>query len=440
VQSAPGLFRAMMVTTEPEMEKQSAPGTLVLQVIGVGGAGCNAVSQLCHDEFEKVRFAVCNTDAAALARSVVETKLVLGAKSTRGLGAGGDPERGRAAALEEAERLRALCAGVGVVFLVAGLGGGTGTGAAPVLARMAKEAGALVLGIVILPFECEGSRRNKQAQAGFQELRAAADAVICLPNQKVFRFIDENTSVVDAFAITNEFVAQAIRAIYRLLTRPGLINVDFGDLAAITCGKHSETSLATAEASGESRAREVVEKLLCHPLLETTQPLAEASAVLVSIAGGLDLTMGEVNRIMEQVNRHCEQAHIILGAAIDDNLAGRISVTLLASAPGAAPVSDLPPAQPLAREAGEPGSPFAARPGARPVIVPGPPHESALEPAAPATPNANGRVKRAASRMRQGQLPLEIVSKGRFEKSEPTIFQGQDLDVPTYIRRGIALN
>jgi cell division protein FtsZ len=293
---------------------------------------------------------------------------------------------------------------------------------------------------VILPFECEGTRRHKQAQAGFQELKAAADAVICLPNQKVFRFIDENTSVVDAFAITNEFVGQAIRAIYRLLTRPGLINVDFGDLAAITRGKHSETSLATAEASGESRAREVVEKLLRHPLLETTQPLAEASAVLVSIAGGLDLTMGEVNRIMEQVNRHCEQAHIILGAAIDDNLAGRISVTLLASATGAAPVSELSPTQPLAREAAEPGSPLAGQPGTRPLIVPGPPHESAMEPAAPATPNANGRVKRAVSRMRQGQLPLEIVSKGRFEKSEPTIFHGQDLDVPTYIRRGIALN
>jgi len=427
----------MLTTTSQVMEKQ----TLTLQVIGIGGAGCNAVTQLPRQEFDHVRFAVCNTDAAALARSGVDSKLVLGSKSTRGLGAGGDPDRGSAAALEEAERLRALCVGAEVVLLVAGLGGGTGTGAAPVIARFAKEAGALVLGIVILPFECEGTRRQKQAQAGLQKLKQAADAVICLPNQKVFRFIDENTSVVDAFAITNEFVAQAVRAIYRLLTRQGLINVDFGDLCAVTCGKHSESSLATAEAAGENRAREVVEKLLRHPLLETTQPLTEASAVLVSIAGGLDLTMAEVNRVMEQVNRHCEHAHIILGAAIDDTLTGRISITLLASAPGStASSAESNASQAPLRDLGDLSSPLSSRPSNRPVIVAGAPHESTLEPVAPANGNAAPRAKRAMNRMRQGQLPLEIVSKGRFEKSEPTIFHGQDLDVPTYIRRGIALN
>src|SRR5256714_6792435 len=170
-----------------------------------------------------------------------------------------------------------LCEGAGVVFVVAGLGGGTGTGAAPVVARIAKEAGALVLGIVILPFDCEGSGRQRQAQLGFEDLKQAADAVICLANQKVFRLIDEHTSLVDAFAITNGFVAQAVGAVYGLLTRPGLINVDFADLCAVTQGKHAETSLATARASGEGRSREVVHKVLAHPLLDSNHSLAEAA-------------------------------------------------------------------------------------------------------------------------------------------------------------------
>ena len=276
--------------------------SLAIHVIGVGGAGSNTVSQLNGQQFENVRFAVMNTDAAALGRSAVESKLMIGSKSTRGLGAGGDPQRGRIAAVEDSEKIRALCEGAGVVFVVAGLGGGTGTGAAPVVARLAKEAGALVLGIVILPFDCEGGRRQRQAQLGFEELKQAADAVLCLPNQKVFRLIDEHTSLVDAFAITNGFVAQAVGAVYGLLTRPGLINVDFADLCAVTQGKHSETSLAIATARGESRAREVVEKLLTHPLLDGTQSLAEATSVLVWIGGGRGLTMAEVNRVMERIN------------------------------------------------------------------------------------------------------------------------------------------
>jgi cell division protein FtsZ len=216
-----------------------------------------------------------------------------------------------------------------------------------------------------------------------------------------------------------------------------LIHVDFADLCSVTRGQHSETSLATAEATGETRTRDVVEKLLRHPLLATNRPLAEATSVLVSIAGGKDLTMAEVNRIMEQINRNCDHAHIILGAAIDEQLAGQICVTMLASSPSAALV------EPVALDAAvrdQPaGSPIATRPGQRPVMMQAAPHESAFEPSSNGAVTVN-RPKRPSSRMRQGQLPLEIVSKGRFEKSEPTIFQGQDLDVPTYIRRGIALN
>jgi cell division protein FtsZ len=416
--------------------------TVSIHVIGVGGAGCNTLTHLSAGQFEGVRFSALNTDSAALSRSPVESKLMLGSKSTRGLGAGGDPERGRAAALEDVDRIRVLVAEAGVVFVVAGLGGGTGTGAAPVVARLAKEAGALVLGIVILPFDCEGARRQRQAQLGFQDLKQSADAVISLPNQKVFRLIDENTSLLDAFAITNKFVAQGVGAVYRLMTRPGLINVDFADLCSVMQGKHAETSLATAEARGENRAREAVQKILEHPLVENCHALAEASAVLVSIAGGPDLTMAEINRIMEQINRHCEQAHIIMGAAIDEELADAISVTLLASASNAGSQDNLLPATEgpaIESDQRAVGIAISSRPGRRDVVIPAAPQDLS-GPVAVGTTGNSARPKKQASRLRQGQLQLEVLSKGRFEKSEPTIHQGQDLDVPTYIRRGIPLN
>jgi cell division protein FtsZ len=310
------------------------------------------------------------------------------------------------------------------------------------VARVAKEAGAIVLAIVILPFDCEGARRQRQAQAGFQELKQAADAVICLPNQKVFRLIDEHTSLLDAFAITNQFVGQAVQAIYRLLTRPGLINVDFADLCSVMQGKHAETSLATAEANGENRARDAVQKLLEHPLVENSHLLAEASAVLVSIAGGPGLSMAEVNRIMEQINRHCEHAHIIMGAAIHDELGDNLSLTLLASSPNRTPDEPSVAAAESAlidHDDRAVSAAISTRPGQRRVVIPAAPHELTAQ-AGATIPVPGGRTKKQSPRMRQGQLPLEVLSKGRFEKSEPTIYHGQDLDVPTYIRRGIPLN
>ncbi len=188
-----------------------------------------------------------------------------------------------------------------------------------------------MLGIVTLPFEFEGARRQRQAQFGLRELKAEADGVICLPNQKVFKLIDENTSMDEALKITNELLAQGVRGIWRLVTHTGLINVDFNDLCAVLRGRHEESSLATVEASGENRSHEVVEKLMAHPFLEGGQVLAEADAVLVSLAGGPDLTMAEVNRVMEQINRQCENAHIIMGAGIHEAFAGKLSVTLVAS-------------------------------------------------------------------------------------------------------------
>jgi cell division protein FtsZ len=418
-----------------------------LKVFGVGGAGGNAVDYMAKHDFGGVSFLAINTDARALGQLQLAEKMILGAKLTRGLGTGGDPEMGRAAAEEDVEKIRGLCADADVICVVAGLGGGTGTGAGPVVARLAKESGALVLGMATLPFEFEGARRQRQAQLGLRDLKGAADGVICLPNQKVFKLIDENTSVNEALKITNELLAQGVRGIWRLLTQTGMINVDFNDLCAVVRGRHEESSLATVEASGENRAHEIVETLMKNPFLDAGQVLSEADAVLVSLSGGPDLTMTEINRVMEQINRQCENAHIIMGAGIHEALAGKLSVTLVAS-------------RPKARDERTPNRPGAGShkgameiPDAHEKEIANPtptqrPTSKFIAPAPELTaqqteqlmagkPNSRSRKKGMGM---QGQLPLEIVSKGRFEKSEPTIHHGEDLDVPTYIRRGVALN
>ncbi len=437
---------------------------LTLKVFGVGGAGCNAVEHIArqraaHSEFADVQLTALNTDLQSLLDLSVESVIPLGAARTRGLGAGGDPDVGRAAAEEDAEQLRKLCAGAPVVAILTGLGGGTGTGASPVLARLAKESGALVLAIATLPFECEGARRQSQAQVGLEQLKEAADAVLCLPNQRVLKLIDEKTSLIETFKITNDLLAHGLRGIGRLLTRTGIINVDFADLCAVVRGQHAESAFACAEGRGEHRAREVAEKLLASPLLEAGAVLSVAESVLVSLVAGSDLTMAEVNRVMSQINRACENAHIIMGAAVEADFGDRLSATIIATRrrSGPAPVRIMPTEAAAAREgrAAEAGSPAAAEaapsfdteffekaPTARPAsrFVP-PPPDLSPDKKAQLLAQQNGKNYSAArSKMRQGLLPLEIVSKGRFEKSEPTIYHGEDLDVPTYIRRGVPLN
>lgn len=398
------------------MSPEGSIRKFTIKVLGIGGAGCNAARHFAALNLPDVPCVLLNTDAAALAQATSETKVLLGFKSMRGLGAGGDPERGRQAAEEDRDQVRAICEGADLIFLIAGLGGGTGTGAGPVVARIAKEAGALVLGMVVLPFECEGSRRQRQAQMGLQEFKKAADGVICLPNQKLLQFVDEKTSLPEAFAIGNDWIAQGVRGIWRMLSQPGLINVDFADLCGVLRDRHAEGSLATAEAQGENRSTEVINKLLAHPLIESGQGLAETAGALVSIAGA-NLTMSEVTRIMEQITRHCEQAHVIMGASIDESFGDRLSVTLVASR-----------RESTAAEEPAPNPRMDLKPASRCTNAP------------PPIQLPNGRGRKSPSRMKQTQLPLEIVSKGRFEKSEPTLHHGQDLDVPTYIRRGVALN
>jgi len=426
---------------------ENSPEKTSIKIFGIGGAGCNALNALVSENLTNASLIALNPDAQSLDRCLAPEKFCLGANLTHGLGVGGDPELGRESAEADLESLREFCEGAKIVFIICGLGGGTGTGASSVVARLAKESGALVLGIVTTPFDFEGGRRQRQAQLGLQQLKSVADAVISLPNQNVFQLIDEKTTAVEAFKIANQFLAQGVSGISRLLTQTGLINIDFADLCSVTRSLGAESSFATAHGEGENRAREIVEKLFAHPMLENGDLLEESDSVLVSLTGSADLTMAEINRVMAEIKDHCKSAHVIFGTAIDETFVNRLSVTIIASgrkgreekipvpAPNlrnpVAPVSQETDAQLL-------NASSMVRPPSR-INAPAP-EMSAEKKEHLLARQGGGRRRKVTDRARQSELPLEIISKGRFEKSEPTIHRGEDLDLPTYIRRGIPLN
>ena len=395
------------------LETSSAP---VVKIFAVGNAGSTLLGALSAAEFTGAQFTAVNTDAAALAASSATVKINLENKLMRGLGSGGDPDRGRALAEEQFSTLKAACEGANVVFILAGLGGGTGSGVSPVLAKAAHEAGALVLAFVTLPFDCEGNRREAQAQAALEQLKSTADGVICLPSQKIFKLIDENTSLVETFKFTGGFLVEGVRGVWQLLTRPGLIQVHFADLCALVRERHAENAFAFVEASGPGRAREVVEKILAHPLLDEGRVLAESDAVLVSLTAGKDLSMAEVNRVMEQVKRQCSHAQIIMGAGVNGALKEKLCVTVIAAKQNAAPAG------------------VTSRTETRTA------HSSVAAQREVALPRPVSRTRRPSNKLIQTQLPLNIISKGRFDKSEPTKHNGEDLDIPTFLRRGVPLN
>jgi len=414
-----------------------------IKVFGVGNAGIKIMEQMLKEGHPDLSYVAISTEASALGASAAPEKVHLETKLLRGLGTGGDPERGEAAAEEQAPRLKALCEKTDVVFILAGLGGGAGTGISPVLARVAREAGALVLAFVSTPFQCEGRRRHEFAREGLEDLKQSADGVICQRNERAFKLIDENTSVIETFKITNNLLAEGIRGVLRLLTtKNSLIEIHLSDICALLRDRHAESHFAVAEAMGPNRSREVLDKLLAHPMLDGGEMLADSEAVLVSVMGGPDLAMGEVNRLMEQLNRHCEHGQVIMGAAVDDAFREKLSVTLIVArkTPEQVPEKAKPNVSVEGLDTQLLRHTETVRPGSR--FVPPPPSlpQDKLEQLLARKASGTGRVRKKAPKMRQGNLPLEIVSKGRFDKSEPTIHKGEDLDVPTYIRRGIALN
>ena len=431
----------MNTELQPQPAVAASRQTLRVRLIGIGNAGINVMEQLAT-ESPGLALAAVNTDPSSVNGSSAADKLHLETRPLRGLGTGGDPERGRALAEENLPRLKALCEGMDVVFILAGLGGGAGTGISPVVARAAKECGALALGFVTTPFECEGNRRQRLALQGLEELKEAADGVICLPNEKVCKLIDENTSVLDTFKLSNRLLAEGARGVWHLLTHPGLIEIHFEELSALIREQHSESCFGVADAMGATRSREVLDQLLAHPLLEGGAALAESETVLVSLMGGPDLTMAEVNRVMEQLRQKCGRAQLLMGAAIDEGFRERLAVTIIAARTRPEPEAQVSRA--ADRSEGLENQLLKDAPGHRS-------NSRFVAPPPALTPERFERIRKeqgvgasrgrkSSSKLRQSQLPLEIISKGRFDKSEPTIHKGEDLDVPTYIRRGMSLN
>jgi cell division protein FtsZ len=302
----------------------------VIKVVGIGGGGVNAVNRMIEVGLKGVEFIAVNTDAQALLMTDADVKLQVGTESTRGLGAGANPEVGRAAAHESRDELKESLKGADMVFVTAGEGGGTGSGAAPVVARIAKELGALTVGIVTTPFQFEGTRRGKQADDGVDTLRANCDTVIVVPNERLLEVLDRETSMLDAFRIADDVLRQGVQGICDLITLPGLINLDFADVRTIM--KDAGTALMGIgfSATGENRARDAAERALRSPLIETD--IGGAKGILLSIAGGDDLSLFEVNEAAEVVRQAAtDDTNIIFGATVDDRLTGQVWVTVVAT-------------------------------------------------------------------------------------------------------------
>ena len=302
----------------------------VIKVIGVGGAGINAVNRMIDAGISQVEFVAVNTDIQALQTSDAPVKIHIGRELTQGLGSGSDPEVGRRAAEEAYDQLKQELRGTDMVFVAAGEGGGTGSGAAPVVARIARELGALTVGIVTTPFRFEGTRRRTAAEQGIAELRSACDTTIVIPNDRLLEVLERSTSMLDAFKVADDVLRQGVQGITDLITMPGLINLDFADVRTIM--SNSDTALMGIgfSSSEESRAKEAAERALRSPLID--EEITAASGILLSIAGGDDLTLVEVNEAAEVIRGAAtDDTNIIFGATIDGRLTGQVWVTVVAT-------------------------------------------------------------------------------------------------------------
>jgi cell division protein FtsZ len=305
----------------------------VIKVVGVGGAGLNAVNRMIDAGISQVEFIGVNTDIQALHMSDAPQKIHIGRELTHGLGSGADPNVGRAAADEGYDQLKNALRGSDMVFVAAGEGGGTGTGAAPVVARIARELGALTVGIVTTPFKFEGTKRRHSADLGVQALREVCDTTIVIPNDRLLEVLDRSTSMLDAFKVADDVLRQGVQGICDLITMPGLINLDFADVRTIMSDSGTALMGIGFSSSGESRAKDAAERALRSPLID--EEITGAGGILLSIAGGEDLTLIEVNEAAEVIRAAAtEETNIIFGATIDDRLAGQVWVTVVATGIG----------------------------------------------------------------------------------------------------------
>ena len=504
----------------PERESDIIP----IKVIGVGSAGSNALDRVVLDGMDKSDLVAANTDVQSLASSVAAVKVQLGRSTTRGLGTGGDPELGFSAARESLDEIRAALADARLVFICAGLGGGTGSGAGPVIAQTAREMGALVIVFATMPFSFEGKRRTAQAQESLARFHEIVDAVVCFENDRMGDMVAPKAGIHQAFAVADMTISQSVRSIVNLIQRPGIMRIGFDDLLAALRGGGGRCLFGYGESDSDNRAHEALAQALKNPLMDRGRMLAEASRVLVQVAGGPAMTLSEVEILMRELNKHIsDRTQLLFGTAVDGRMGNRLSVTLISSlaceatepvqtfvaVPAAEPIVRTPePAimSAVVREVPQPETPLPLQPeqqfeAAEPKVelrepeevlhvettpsihslVPpdqveestsiaaegrfqsesqAEPIEEVVEPPPPriippkkkpavaqkpTTPQVlpppespvekRSREKSAAAK--QEVLQFEPVTRGRFEKSEPTIVEGQDLDVPTFLRKNV---
>jgi cell division protein FtsZ len=391
-----------------ELIEKMAPNA-VIKVIGVGGGGGNAVSHMVHANVEGVDFVCANTDAQALKNSGAKFTLQLGANVTKGLGAGANPEVGRQAALEDRERIVELLTGADMAFITCGMGGGTGTGAAPVVAQLAKEMGILTVAVVTKPFPFEGRRRMQVAHKGIEDLGQYVDSLITVPNEKLLSVLGPQTTLLDAFRSANEVLQGAVQGIAELITRPGLINVDFADVRTVM-SEMGMAMMGSGVASGADRARIAAEAAVSSPLLEDIN-LSGANGILVNVTAGMDLAIGEFQEVGDTVKQFAsDDATVVIGTVIDPNMSDEIRVTVVATGLGQAVGFAEKPMK-------------VVRKVAAPQPVPQPPPQ-AVKPVA-REPNYNELDKPAVQRKR-------AVGDGMTGGSESL----EDLlDIPAFLRR-----
>ena len=491
----------------PEKADEDIP----IKVVGVGGAGSNVLDRIVLDGLDKADLIAINTDVQALASSVASAKVQLGRTVTRGLGAGGDPEVGYNAAYESADEIRHALTDARMIFICTGLGGGTGSGAAPAVAQVARENGSLVLAFATLPFAFEGKRRLAQAKEALAKLRENCDAVICFENDRMGDMVAPKAGIHQAFAVADVTISQSVRSIVSLVQRPGLIRIGFDDLLAALRSPSGRCLFGFGESDSDNRAHDALTQALKNPLMDRGRMLADASHVLVQVSGGPGMTLTEVEILMQDLGKHInDDTQIIFGTAVDSRMGNRLSVTLISSLAGDEEEEIAPaPAKKPARAAKPAPPPPMPEPIAisepEPVVAPEPPiweqqqeivpEVVAEEPQPVSEPVAftpeliqsneveardeveapepvevepvsslpeEPEIEEAPSQPRvilprrkptvftepkplvekkphakQEVMQFEPVTRGRFEKSEPTIVEGQDLDVPTFLRKNV---
>jgi cell division protein FtsZ len=375
----------------------------IIKVVGVGGGGGNAVAHMVTSGIDGVDFICINTDAQALKHSKVKASLQIGSNITKGLGAGADPEVGRQAAMEDRDRIVELIEGSDMIFITAGMGGGTGTGAAPIVAQVAKELGILTVAVVTKPFEMEGNKRNALAEQGINELHKYVDSLITIPNQKLLTVLGGDITLLDAFKSANQVLQGAVQGIAELITRPGMINVDFADVRTVM----AETGMAmmgSGNAKGENRARAAAEAAISSPLLEDVN-LSGAHGLLINVTAGMDLRTSEFHTVGETVKQYAsEDATVVVGYVIDHEMSDEIRVTVVATGIGRAQAVAAPVPKPTVVHGG--------RTGRRPV---GPYSYADLE-------NTSALSRRQPRAVGDGIIPTDL--------GDESI-----LDIPAFLRR-----